>query len=390
ASNYYIGNPPAGTDPRTDFFIGLYDTGASAHVIGHENAVKAGLYNSTYLTEKNYVEVTGVTGSVSTHVTWPYAIFMDGLDALEPNAPGESEMILPTITGMVGEYNVSTLISPDPGSDPDLATAIGTPMSVYYDAHIQVDQMVTVEHDSIEYTAPTITFYDPESNELNYPNYVPLELKPMGALNVQYITYGIDFETYLDDLFNLELDYSPLSPSIVMGTSSQSLYFRFMLDTGAQVTVIGDRIAARLGLHPDNKDFEVDIEGVDGKSLQFPGFYIDSLTIPAVGQWLEFTNVPVVWLEISSPEGGKLDGIIGMNLFTQYNLILRAGGFMLEDDPRLEFERFSTGPVIGDIAPETRDGKVNSARHGWRRTPMATGTRMRILFRLAIPKTSST
>ncbi|MHC4836530.1 MAG: aspartyl protease family protein, partial [Planctomycetota bacterium] len=376
ASNYYIGNPPAGTDPRTDFFIGLYDTGASAHVIGHENAVKAGLYNSTYLTEKNYVEVTGVTGSVSTHVTWPYAIFMDGLDALEPNAPGESEMILPTITGMVGEYNVSTLISPDPGSDPDLATAIGTPMSVYYDAHIQVDQMVTVEHDSIEYTAPTITFYDPESNELNYPNYVPLELKPMGALNVQYITYGIDFETYLDDLFNLELDYSPLSPSIVMGTSSQSLYFvhsvdmtegnrkaldkdRFMLDTGAQVTVIGDRIAARLGLHPDNKDFEVDIEGVDGKSLQFPGFYIDSLTIPAVGQWLEFTNVPVVWLEISSPEGGKLDGIIGMNLFTQYNLILRAGGFMLEDDPRLEFERFSTGPVIGDIAPETRDGKVN-------------------------------
>ena len=375
ASNYYIGNPPAGTDPRTDFFIGLYDTGASAHVIGYENAVRAGLYNSSYLTT-NEVKVTGVTGSVDTHVTHPYALFMDGLDALEPNAPGESEMILPSITDMVGEYNVSTLISPDPGTDPDLATAIGTPMSVYYDAHIQVDQMVTIVHDNNEYTAPTITFYDPESNEPNYPNYVPLELKPLGTLNVQYITYGINFEDYLDDPFNFELDYSPLSPSIVMGTSSQSLYFvhsvdmiegnrkaldkdRFMLDTGAQVTVIGDRIAARLGLHPDNKDFEVDIEGVDGKSLQFPGFYIDSLAIPAVGQLLEFTNVPIVWLEISSPEGGKLDGIIGMNLFTQYNLILRAGGFMLEDDPRLEFERISTGPITGDIAPETRDGKVD-------------------------------
>ena len=32
---------------------------------------------------------------------------------------------------------------------------------------------------------------------------------------------------------------------------------------------------------------------------------------------------------------------------------------MLEDVPRLEFARISTGPVTGDIAPETRDGKVD-------------------------------
>ncbi|MHC4524579.1 MAG: hypothetical protein ACYSU8_03455, partial [Planctomycetota bacterium] len=107
-SYYYIGNPPAGTDSRTDYIIGLYDSGASAHVIGYENAVQAGLYNPTYLTEHNFVEVSGVTGSVSAHVTHPYALFMDGLDALEPNAPGESEMVLPTTSGMVGEYNVST------------------------------------------------------------------------------------------------------------------------------------------------------------------------------------------------------------------------------------------------------------------------------------------
>ncbi|MCD6174300.1 MAG: retroviral-like aspartic protease family protein, partial [Planctomycetes bacterium] len=134
---------------------------------------------------------------------------------------------------------------------------------------------------------------------------------------------------------------------------------RFMLDTGAQITVIGNRIAARLGLHPDNKEFEVDIEGVTGEVTMAPGFYIDSLTIPAVGEWLEFTNIPVVLLEISSPEGGKLDGIIGMNLFTEYNLIFRGGGIFLEDDPRLEFEHISTGPVTGDIAPEIRDGKVD-------------------------------
>lgn len=377
-SYYYIGDPPAGTDPSTDYFIGLYDSGASAHVIGYENAVQAGLY-PTYLTEDNYVKVTGVTGSVDAHVTHPYALFMDGLDALEPNAPGESLMVLPTTSGMVGEYNVSTLIGPNPGSKPDLATAIGTPMSVFYAAQIEVDKMITVTHNGTEYTAPTISFHDPNLSEPNYPNYVPLELKPLGATNVQYITYGFDpedlFDLFLDPL-GFEMDYSPETPSIVIGTSSQSLYFihgvdmtensrtvqdknRFMLDTGAQVTVIGDRIAARLKLHPNNKDFDVEIEGVDGTSETFPGFIIDSLTIPAVGEWLEFTNVPVVWLEISSPEGGKLDGIIGMNLFTQYNLILRAGGFMLEDDPRLEFERIQTGPVTGDIAPNSGDGKVD-------------------------------
>jgi len=66
----------------------------------------------------------------------------------------------------------------------------------------------------------------------------------------------------------------------------------------------------------------------------------------------------VVWLEISSPEGGKLDGVIGMNLFTEYNLILRGGGLFLEEDPSLEFSRI-TLPLTGDIAPEGGDGKVD-------------------------------
>ncbi|MBL7215977.1 MAG: aspartyl protease family protein [Phycisphaerae bacterium] len=370
----YVNNPPFGHDKRTDYMIGLFDTGASTHVIGYQNAVQAGLYNSTYLTEDNYVEVSGVTGSVEAHVTWPYALFVTGLDALEPNAPGETEMVLPTTTGMLGEYNVATLIGQNPGAGPDLATAIGTPMSVFYDTRLDVEHPVTATHNGTDYTAPRITFYEKDTSAPGYDNYIPLELKPLGSISVQYITYGFDLEDFLANFPNIELDYSPLTPSIIIGTSSQSLFFihgldltegsqtaqdknRFMLDTGAQVTVIGTRIAARLKLNPDNKDFEVEIEGVTGDSIMAPGFFVDSLNIPAMGQWLEFTNVPVVLLDISSPEGGKLDGIIGMNLFTEYNLMLRGGGFMLQDDPRLEFERIQS--ILADIAPEPRDGKVN-------------------------------
>ena len=133
-----------------------------------------------------------------------------------------------------------------------------------------------------------------------------------------------------------------------------------MIDTGAQISVIGSRIAARLGLNPDDWEFQVPIVGVTGEPLEppAPGFYLDTLTIPALGQWLEFTNVPVILLDISSPEGGTLDGIIGMNLFTEYNLILRGGGFFLNSDPVLEFQRIAP-PMTGDIAPDPRDGRVN-------------------------------
>ncbi len=360
------GSFPSGSDWQRDYMVGIFDTGASAHVIGYENAVNAGLFNSTYLTS-NTTQVTGVTGSVDAWVSWPYALFMDGLDALEPNGLGQSEYILTATAGMVGQSNISTIIGRNPGSFPDLVTAIGSPMSVYFDTHIQADQMLTITHNGKSYTGPKISFYtqdDPAAP--GYPNKVPLELKPLGSLNVQYIP--------TIDSFTIE--YVPATPSIIMGNASQSLFFihgvdltdggrsaidkdRFMLDTGAQITVIGSRIAARLGLTPAAKEFEVEIEGVTGESIMAPGFYVDALTIPAMGQWLDYANVPVVLLDVFSPEGGTLDGIIGMNLFTQYNLILRGGGFMLQDDPALEFERISAGPQTGDIAPNPRDGRVD-------------------------------
>jgi predicted aspartyl protease len=118
---------------------------------------------------------------------------------------------------------------------------------------------------------------------------------------------------------------------------------RFMLDTGAQVTVVGSRIAARLQLDPSDPEFEVEIQGVTGDVIMAPGYYIDAIDIPALGQWFQARQVPVVLLDISSPEGGTLDGIIGMNLFVDFNLIVRGGGLFLDDDPALELQRIVPG-----------------------------------------------
>ncbi len=354
------------TNYQTNYAIAIFDTGASAHVFSHQNAVSSGLYNPTYNTGNSTI-VSGVTGSVDASISQPIGLFIQGLSTLQPDV----NAILPSTAEFVGQSNVSIILGDDNSPYPDLVSAIGTPMSVYYTTHIRNDNPITVTRSNTEYTGPDVHIYSQDDPcAPSYPNILPLELRPLGATSVQYVS--------LDLSGNFE--FAPTAPSIIIGTGSQSLFFvhrvmlregtatftdyhRFMLDTGAQITVIGSRIAADLELDINNPDFEVDIQGVTGDTIIAPGFYVDWLKMPTLGQKLEYTNVPAVLLDISSPEGGKLDGIIGMNLFTQYNLIIRGGGMYLQDDPVLEFQRIGS-TLAGDIAPLSGDGKIDMADLG--------------------------
>jgi len=352
---------PLTNSPQTDFTIGLFDTGASVHLIGYEAANRMGIHASDLLTP-SVVELIGATNSVFARVSHPLAVFIDGLAAIDA-----SRTILDR-SNMVGQSNVSVVIGdqPDPGR-PDLPTAIGSPLSVNFVTVINNDSPITVTQDGNDYTGPAIRFYDHSDFKIPvYENNIPLNLIPSGAMNVQYI---VDLEAIMEFVFQ------PGSPSTIVGNLAQSLFFvnsvdlqhgthgaidkqRFMVDTGAQITVISSGIGSRLGLDPANPDFEVDIQDVTGEITIHPAFYIDSLDIPALGDWLEFTNVPVVLLDVASPEGGTLDGIVGMNLFTNFNLVLRGGGMFGQESPSLAYE-FVRTPLVGDIAPEGGDGLVD-------------------------------
>jgi len=345
-------------NPETDYAIGIFDTGASAHVISYDGASQAGLSGS-YLTS-TMIELSGVTGSVWAWVSQPIGIFADGLGAIEPNG------MLYDTSGMVGEWNTAVSVG-DAVESPNLPTAIGSPLSVYFAAEFRSDQQLTVTHNGEDFNSPDIFFYELSDPCCpSYPNVIPLELRPLGGVDVEYIPNLDPLNPFV---------FSPVTPSVIVGNSSQSVFFvhsvdlykgnksaidkdRFMLDTGAQVSVIGSRIVARLALDPDNPDFEVEIQGVSGDTVTVPGFYIDALEIPAIGEWLSLTNIPVIYLDVSSPEGGTLDGIIGMNLFVEFNFVLRGGGLFLQDDPVLEF-----GPIpyhiIADISPRGGDGAVD-------------------------------
>jgi len=347
-------------NPSTDFTIGLFDTGASTNIISNAGAIRTGIYSSDLLTP-NTVEFAGAIYSVFASVSQPLGVFMDGLAAIDQNTMTLDD------SNMVGQSNISVGVGDIPApNEPDLPTVVGSPMSVYFVTAISNDRQISVTYDGNNYTSPDIRFYDHYDSRIpNYANTMPLNLIPAGAADVQYFP---DFEGIFDFIFQ------PGIPSNI-GSLLQSLFFvnsvdlrdgthsaidrdRFMLDTGAQITVVGSNVGARLALNPDDPDFEVEVQDVTGYVSIEPGFYIDSLEIAALGDWLRFTNVPVVMLDVSSPEGGFLDGIIGMNLFTEFNLVLRGGGLIGQDPPSLEFERIPAR-LIADISPQEGDGIVD-------------------------------
>ncbi len=343
--------------PEEDYLTGILDTGASSHLINYDDAQKAGLFYNDKLTD-NTIEILGVNGTANAYVSYPIALFADGVQRLDQNG------YLTDLTNMVGESNVAVAVGM--GYDQVLPTVIGTPMTVYWDTVIMNDQPTEVNYNDNIQVTPEIKILPKDSTDVpDYNNSLPLELRPLGAVNVQYIP----------DLMADDLGYAPMQPSIITGESAQSLFFvhtvdlynkgeeaidkdRFMFDTGAQVTVVGSRIAARLRLDTENPDFEVEILDVTGQITYLPGFFIESLEMPALGQWLTFNDVPVILLDVPSPEGGTLDGIIGMNLFNNYNLVLKGGGLFGQLDPALEFEPIPS-PIPGDIAPEIQDGIVD-------------------------------
>jgi len=138
---------------------------------------------------------------------------------------------------MMGQSNVAIVVGQG-GAPVDLPTAIGSPLSVYFTAVFNNDTPITLTRGVDEFVAPDIRIYQQDDPEIpNYANTIPLELRPLGGTSVQYIFDPFDFEV------------TPTTPSVIIGNSSQSIFFvasvdlyegshsaidktRFMFDTG--------------------------------------------------------------------------------------------------------------------------------------------------------------
>jgi predicted aspartyl protease len=349
--------------PEADYAIAILDTGAGINTIGAADAERIGLFDhSPSMLTPNTTDFQGAGGMCSGWVSQPLGLFVGGLERID--AAG----LLSDTDGMVGQTNVSIAVG-DPVDSPGLPSLVGTPLLIYVTSVIRNDQEIAVSRDDTLFVGPDVQVY--EHSDPRIPQYearIPLELRPAGIVGVQY------FPDLLDP-FDPQYD-RPLFPSMATGfLPTQAWFFAssvdlthngrsaidrdgFMVDTGASVTVISEAIAARLGLDPLNPEMELEILDACGDIVTMPGYWIDSLELTAVPQWLSYTNVPVFVLDVTSVEGGTLDGILGMNLLTEFNLVVRGGGIPGQPTPVIEFERIAPR-LVGDIAPVGGDGVVD-------------------------------
>ncbi|MHC4639271.1 MAG: aspartyl protease family protein [Planctomycetota bacterium] len=363
----YVSGEYTVTTPESNYAVGIFDTGASGHLISADDAFLTGIYGEDLVTQMP-VTLIGATSTATAFTSFPLGIFVDSLDAVEPNG------LFVDNSMMVGETNVSIIVG-DPIGSPNLPTAIGSPLAVFFTAAFNNDNQAALIRDDTLYTGPDIRFYDHNDPCVPYySNIINLNLKPEDVDFVQYFPC-------IEGIFDCpDGDGTPMFPSLIVDGwwQYQGLFFassvdvlhgeeksedksKFMVDTGAQVTVISSDIAARLSLpytDPCDWDFSVDIIDATGAKSIAPGFYVDTFLI--VGSpHLSFTNVPVIVLDVQYSGGGYLEGIIGMNLFVDLNFTFKGGGLLDlgQSAPYIRYEPVCRVP--GDIAPKFIDCVVD-------------------------------
>jgi len=328
----YVGrplNPPA----ERNFVVGVLDTGSTVDLAAGESREILGL-KGRYLTPSE-VPIGGVSGMIDARVTAPIGVFAAGLGAIKPD--GQLDL-----SKLVGHTNVAALASPPIECDTgeSISAIVGTPLLAFYTTLINVNQPRRVTVGDRVYISPDVQItrsYKPPSSV--YRHRIPMELRGLSPVTTASYYAFPD----LSDWENLLGEWQPLTPTLLsmfaFSMPTGAAFFadvgvlqgspgplnmlrtaRMLVDTGAQSSVISSNIAAKLNL-PLEPDFTARICGIGGSS-EAPGYYLDFVRIDAMGGALEFTRVPVIVLDMESPAGGSLDGILGMNLFWNRNVVL--------------------------------------------------------------------
>ena len=343
----YVGKPLNAPAER-NFVVGVLDTGSMVDLVAGDSCQILGIKGS-YLTS-NVFPIGGVSGTMDTTITKPLGFFAAGLGAIKPD--GQLDL-----TKLVGHTNVSILASPAIECDngESVSADVGTPFLAFYTTIINVDQHHMVDVRGKTYIGPDIQITDSYKPPTSvYRHKISMELGGMSPVaTASYYAFPD-----LSDWENILGEWQPLTPTLLSMAGGDlpmggSFYadvgvlqgqagplntlqtVRMMVDTGAQSSIISSNIAAKLNL-PLEPDFTAKVCGVGGLT-EVPGYYIDYVRINAMGGALEFAHVPFVVIDMDSPEGGSLDGVLGTNLFWNRNMVLEpttsGTGFLHLSDP---------------------------------------------------------
>ncbi len=358
-----VGAPLTGSSgPYHD--IALLDTGAATHILTLEAAGSAGFdINGNGFDGTNVQQIGGATGLINLSINDPLAIFAAGLG--DRTAAGASLAI--NTAAFRGQSSVATLSAPAEWTLPNI---IGLPMAAQHAIAIRNSDPQIFDLAGRTVRTPQVDFIDlGTGDQQGILRRTDLKLRSGTAFIA-----GPLYIQNLDLLGGFDFHENPLSPTIVengamfvdvdLQRAGNVLADKeLLLDTGADMTVVSQLTAKRLGFDAllDMPDFVLEVEGSGGVSSGVPGFFLDELNIDTVGGSFTKQNVPIAVLDVTNPNdpGNIIDGILGMHLFTGRDIVIDAnpsigqggaGPSLYISDPVTQDHSWATTAASADFA----------------------------------------
>jgi len=342
------------------YAVAFYDTGSQAHLFREDDMAIFDLASVGRVGTSTQV-ISGLAGTETATISDPVAVYISGFDA----ATGGASLSV-NASALQGHMNVAILTGEFGSILPNI---IGAPISHQYTTVIRNDQPQQLVIGSETFNSPLVELI-PRSN--SNPNSLFPDTQFTATLSVeglQGLINPTDPPAFVPNIFEPLLNFhdNPLSPTIhglymmdvdVIHNSLSQLDLRVLVDFGADVSVISTQVADDVGvdiLAPGFvPDFTVDVDGAGGTLFNVPGIFLDSFNLDVLGGDLNYTNTPVLIVDLPDPRGGSipLPGIVGTNLFTDRNLVLN------------RFEGNSFTLQISEIIPEPTTGTILMAALG--------------------------
>lgn len=364
----------AGGTPYYD--LALLDTGAGLSLVTDAAFDRFGLgesgqgggsdgYRGTEI-----VPIGGATGVLNAAINDPFGLYATGLQ----DRTGAGAALAMNNSLLQGQTNTSTLTFPP---ESDLPNIVGLPFASQYATSIRNDQPQVFELEGRTIRTPAIEFLPLGSGGGDIVRKAPLSLNPGAAFtsapgyfqNILNIVDGIpvhenpQLPTGLAGGIasgGLFLDMFASNDGLILGSQGDPIEFFF--DTGASVTVLSESSAATLGFDvvTDTPEFTISLVGSGGEISDVPGFYLDQITLPALGGAIVANNVPVVVLDVTdvSDPGNIVPGILGTNLISGRNVVI-------DPNPSIGAGGESAGVYISDPVTTLYDWATASASAAW-------------------------
>jgi Aspartyl protease len=324
------GGTPLGPGSSAYFDLALLDTGAATHILTQPAASSTGFnIQGEGFRGTKFQTVFGAGGQpINLRINDPLGIYAAGLS----NRTGAGTTLTMNTAAMRGQTSFAMLEAPAQWTLPNV---LGLPIAAHHAIAIRNDQPQIFQHQGRTVRTPNVAFVDLGTGpDMGILRRTDLRIRPSASF-----LQGPIYVQNLDILGGLEFHDNPLSPSVIdsgalfievdLANGTRSIQDKELLfDTGADMTVLSQMTAARLGFDAlvDEPDFVLEVEGAGGVSGGVPGFYIDELNIDTFGGSFTLQNVPVAVLDLPNPNdpANVIDGIIGMHLFNGRNLVIDA------------------------------------------------------------------